>query len=460
MPDYDVVVVGAGPGGYVAAIRAAQLGMRAAVVDRDEPGGVCLNWGCIPSKALLRNAEVLSLFRRAEEFGIQYENLRYDFGAAIDRSRQVVTRLTRGVAALFKKNEVEHIKGQAVLRGPTTVEVQGSGQTLEAGHIILATGARARSIPSLPVDGAVVMTSREALERRDLPSSILIVGGGATGCEVADIYHAYDVQVTIIELLPHLLPNEDEEVSITLERSCTNRGISLLLGARVTGMVSSTDGATVTVETPTGEQRLACDRVLVSVGAQGNIEELGLEEVGIATDGGFILIDDELRTNVPSISAIGDVTGKLLLAHVASAQGVAVAERLAGRSPPALDYQTMPRAVYCRPQVSSFGLTEQAARAGGYSFKVGKFPMRANGKALGLGEAEGFAKVLVGEEYGEILGAHIIGPEATEVLAELSLARFLEGTAREVGWTVHSHPTVSETVKEAVLAAQGEAIHI
>ena len=460
MPDYDVLVVGAGPGGYVAAIRAAQLGMSAAVVERDELGGVCLNWGCIPSKALLRNAEVLSLFRRAEEFGIQYDNLRYDFGAAIDRSRQVVGKLTRGVGALFKKNKVEHIKGQAVLRGPTTVEVVGSGQTLEAGHIILATGARARSVPSLPIDGEVVLTSREALERRDLPGSVVIVGGGATGCEFADIYHAYDVQVTMVELLPHLLPNEDEEVSITLERSFTNRGITLLLGARVTGLARSGAGATLTIEASGGEQQLACDRVLVAVGAQGNIEGLGLEEVGVATEGGFIVIDDGMRTSVPTVSAVGDVTGKLLLAHVASAQGVAVAERLAGRNPPALDYQSMPRAVYCRPQVTSFGLTEQAAREAGRRFKVGKFPMRANGKALGLGEAEGFSKVLVDEEHGEILGAHIIGPEATEVLAELSLARFLEGTAREVGWLVHAHPTVSETVKEAALAALGEAIHI
>jgi dihydrolipoamide dehydrogenase len=460
MPDYDVIVVGAGPGGYVAAIRAAQLGMRTAVVEREELGGVCLNWGCIPSKALLRNAEVLSLFRRAEEFGIQYDNLRFDFGAAIDRSRQVVGRLTRGVGALFKKNKVQHIAGQAVLRSPTTVEVTGSGQTLDAGHIILATGARPRSVPILAIDGELVLTSREALERRDLPESAVIVGGGATGCEFADIYHAYGVQVTMVEILPHLLPNEDEEVSTALERSFTNRGINLLLGARVTGVARSGGRATLTIEAASGEQQLVCDRVMVAVGAQGNIEALGLEEVGIATDGGFIVIDAEMHTSVPTISAVGDVTGKLLLAHVASAQGVSVAEQLAGQSPPALDYQLMPRAVYCRPQVASFGLTEQAARESGRPFKVGKFPMRSNGKALGLGEPEGFSKVLVDAEHGEILGAHIIGPEATEVLAELSLARFLEGTAREVGWMVHSHPTVSETVREAALAAQGQAIHI
>ena len=460
MPEYDVVVVGAGPGGYVGAIRAAQLGMRTAVVEREDLGGVCLNWGCIPSKALLRNAEVLSLFRRAEEFGIGYDNLRYDFGAAIDRSRRIVDRLTRGVGALLRKHGVERIAGDGALRSATEVEVKGTGRTLEAGHIILATGARPRGLPGIPIDGQVVVTSREALERKELPASAVIVGGGATGCEFADIYNAYGVDVTIVELLPHLLPNEDEEVSQVLERSFTRRGIKLLLGTAVKGLSRGEEKATVTVESAEGEQGIDCEMVLVSIGVQANTEGLGLEGVGVATDRGFIAVADNMRTSVPSISAVGDATGKLLLAHAASAQGVAAAEVLAGLSPPPLDYDAMPRAVYCRPQVASFGLTERAAREAGRQYKVGKFPMLANGKALGLGEAEGFAKVVIDEEYGELLGVHLIGPEATELLAELSMARFLEGTAREVGYLVHSHPTLSETVKEAALAALGQGIHI
>ena len=460
MADYDLIVVGAGPGGYVAAIRAAQLGLKTAVVERDELGGICLNWGCIPSKALLRNAEIVSLFRRASEFGVSCDNLSFDFGVAIDRSREVVGRLTRGVGLLFRKNKVEHLKGEAVLRGGTSLEVKGTGQTLTADHILLATGARARSLPTLPLDGSTVMTSREALERKDVPGSVVIVGGGATGCEFAYLYNAYGAQVTVVELLPHLLPNEDEEVSQQLERSFTEQGMTLMTGAKVTGMTLKGDQAQVAVETSEGQQTVDCDRVLVAVGVQGNIEDLGLEEAGVVTERGFITVDDEMRTSVPTISAIGDVTGKMLLAHVASAQGVMVAERLAGKESPPMDYQLMPRAVYCKPQVASWGLTEGQAKEAGLQVKIGRFPFSANGKALGLAEAEGFVKVIVDEAYGEILGTHLIGAEVTESLAELSLARLLEGTAQEVGWLVHAHPTLSEVVKEAALAARGEAIHI
>ena len=461
MPDYDVVVVGAGPGGYVAAIRAAQLGMRAAVVERDEVGGICLNWGCIPSKALLRNAELLSLLGHAEDFGFQLDGFHADFGVAIDRSRQVVERLTGGVSLLLRKNKVESIKGEAVLQSGTRLTLNGSkDSSLEAGHIILATGARARPLPSLPLDGEVVMTSREALERKELPASAVIVGGGATGCEFAYLYNAYGVQVTIVELMAHLLPNEDEEISRTLERAFTSQGIKLLLGSKVQGVSREGGGALLTVEGPKGEERLACDRVLVAVGVQANSDGLGLEEAGVATEKGFITIDERMRTSAPTVSAIGDVTGKLLLAHVASAQGVAAVETLAGQTPPPVDYQFMPGAVYCQPQVTSFGMTEAKAKEAGYQVKVGKFPFSASGKAIALGETEGFAKVVVDAELGSILGAHLIGPEVTELLAELSMARLLEGTAHEMGWMVHSHPTLSEAVKEAALAAQGEAIHI
>ena len=460
MADYDLIVVGAGPGGYVAAIRAARLGLKTAVVERSELGGICLNWGCIPSKALLRNAEIVSLFHRASEFGVSCDNLSFDFGVAIDRSREVVGRLTRGVGLLFRKNKVEHLKGEAVLRGGTSLEVKGTGQTLTADHILLATGARARSLPTLPLDGSTVMTSREALERKDVPGSVVIVGGGATGCEFAYLYNAYGAQVTVVELLPHLLPNEDEEVSQQLERSFTEQGMTLMTGAKVTGMTLKGDQAQVAVETSEGQQKVDCDRVLVAVGVQGNIEDLGLEETGVVTERGFITVDDEMRTSVPTISAIGDVTGKMLLAHVASAQGVMVAEHLAGQESPPVDYQLMPRAVYCKPQVASWGLTEGQAKEAGLQVKIGRFPFSANGKALGLAEAEGFVKVIVDEAYGEILGTHLIGAEVTESLAELSLARLLEGTAQEVGWLVHAHPTLSEVVKEAALAARGEAIHI
>lgn len=460
MPDYDVVVVGAGPGGYVAAIRAAQLGLKTAIVEKDEVGGICLNWGCIPSKALIRNAELLTLFKHAQEFGITVDNVRADFGKAVDRSRQVVKRLTSGVEFLLRKNRVTTINGEAALQGAGHVVVKGSGQVLDTKNIILATGARARPLPMLPLDGKTVITSREALELKELPTSVVIVGGGATGVEFAYLYNAYGVAVTIVELLSHLLPNEDGEVSQTLERSFKKQGITFHTGAKVTGLSRQSSQLTVHMETPKGKVDLPCQRVLVAVGAQGNIEELGLQEAGVAAEKGFIPIDAHMRTSAQGVYAIGDVTGKLLLAHVASAQGVAAAEFIAGRETRPLDYKQMPKAVYCNPQVTSWGLTEEAARAAGNKVKVGRFPFSANGKALALGEAEGFVKVVVDETYGELLGAHLIGPEVTELLAEVSLARLLEGTATELGGLVHAHPSLSEAVKEAALAALGEAIHV
>ena len=460
MPDYDVVVVGAGPGGYVAAIRASQLGMRAAVVEQAEVGGICLNWGCIPSKALLRNAELLSLLGHAEDYGFFFDGFRADFGIAIGRSREVVQKLTGGIGSLLRKNNVETIKGKATLQSGTSISLSDRKEVVEAGHIILATGARTRPLDSLPLDGEVVITSREALESKELPDSVVIVGGGATGCEFAYIYNSYGVDVTIVELMPHLLPNEDQDVSEALERSFIRQGIKLLLGCKVQNVSREGDGAVLTVEGPKGEEKLNCGRVLVAVGVQANSDNLGLEEVGIATDRGFIKINEQMRTNVPTVSAIGDVTGKLLLAHVASAQGVTAVEILAGLEPPALDYQFMPGAVYCQPQVTSFGMSEQRAKETGHNVRVGKFPFSASGKAIALGETDGFVKVVVDSEMGSLLGAHLIGPEVTELLAELSMVRLLEGTAHELGWMVHSHPTLSETVKEAALAVYGEAIHI
>ena len=461
MADYDVVVIGAGPGGYVAAIRAAQLGMSTAVIEDDNLGGVCLNWGCIPSKALLRNAEVLELVKNADEYGISVGEVSYDYGKAIDRSRQVVRRLTGGVGSLLRKNGVEHISGYGTLRSANSIAIDGAERAISAENIIIATGARARQIPGIPIDGETVLTSREAIVLPEVPQRVVIVGGGAIGVEFADIYHSYGAEVMIIEMLPRLVPLEDEEISQSLERVFRRRGIQYKTGAMVGG-VSVTDGvATVIVTDANGtESEIECDKVLVAIGVQGNSDGIGLEDAGVSVERGFIPVDEEMRTNVQGIYAIGDVTGKLPLAHVASAQGVTAAEAIAGMNPMPLDYTLMPRATYCRPQIASFGLTEQQAADAGYSYKVGRFPMAASGKALAMGEANGMVKLVVDTEVGELLGAHMIGPEATELLGEVGLSRLLEGTTTELGWLVHPHPTISETIKEAALAVEGEAIHI
>ena len=460
MADYDVVVLGSGPGGYVAAIRAGQLGLRTAIVERDALGGICLNWGCIPSKAIIRNAQVLNLVQHAGDFGISFRDLTFDFGQAIDRSRKVVDQLTRGVGMLLRKNNVEVVHGQGVLRGAGTIEIADDGRQLTGNNVIIATGASQRPIPSLPIDHEVVITSREALERRMVPDRVVIVGGGATGCEFAHIYRTYGAEVTIVELLPRLIPGEDEEVSALLERSFTRRGMQLLTGASVQGI--SVDGALarVSVSVDDADSVIECDTVLVAVGVQGNTDGIGLESVGIETEKGFIKIDERMRTNVPNVFAIGDVTGKLLLAHVASAQGTAAVETMAGLDPPELDYTLMPRAIYCEPQVASFGLTEAQATAQGIAVKVGKFPLAASGKALALAETDGMVKLVIDAEIGEVLGGHMIGTDVTELLGELSMTRLLEGTTTEIGWLVHPHPTISETIKEAALAAEGAAIHI
>ena len=460
MPDYDLVVVGSGPGGYVAAIRAGQLGMKAAIVERDEVGGVCLNWGCIPSKALLRNAEVLSLVQHAEDFGISVGNLRFDFGAAIDRSRAVVRRLTRGVGYLLKKNNIEVVQGTGVLRDAHTVEVEDNGRRLTTENVILATGASFRELPSLPLDRKVVFTSREALEMRQVPARVVIVGGGATGAEFAYLWRTYGAEVTIVELLPHLVPLEDEEISVQLERAFRRQGINFKTGSQVDGVAVDGDAATVSVSSEAGSSEIECDAVLVAVGSRGNIDGIGLEGLGVETERGYIPVDDQMQTNVPGVYAIGDVTGKLLLAHVASAQGVTAVEHMAGLDPPKLDYDLMPKATYCHPQVASFGLTEAQARERGHDVKTGKFPFSASGKAMALGETEGMIKLVIDAEIGDVLGAHMIGAEVTELLGELGMARLLESTTKELGWLVHPHPTVSEMVKEAALAADGEAIHI
>jgi dihydrolipoamide dehydrogenase len=433
--------------------------MKTAVVERDALGGICLNWGCIPSKALLRNAEVLSLIQHSEEYGITIQGVKADFSRAIDRSRRVVDRLTRGVATLLRRNGVEHLSGTGSLSDASTVLVDGD-KALTTENVILATGARQRHIPALPIDGTTVITSREALELRQAPSRAIIIGGGATGCEFAYMWRSYGADVTIVELLPRLVPNGDEEVSGQLERSFRRQGIQIATGAQVQGIAVNDGTAKVSILSQGESSVLEGDAVLVAVGVEGNVDGIGLEAVGVEVDRGFIPVDDMMKTNVEGIYAIGDVTGKLLLAHVASAQGVTAIEHIAGLNPQPLDYDQIPSAIYCRPQVASFGMTEAQAREEGYEIKVGKFPLAASGKALALNESEGMIKLVVDAEIGEVLGAHMIGAEVTELLGELAMTRLLEATTTELGWLVHPHPTISEALKEAALAAEGEAIHI
>ena len=463
--NYDLVVIGSGPGGYVAAIRAGQLGLKTAILEPAELGGVCLNWGCIPSKALLKNAEIVSYFKRAEEFGLKMDNFSADFSVAIDRSRKVVDRNTKGVAFLLDKNKVDHIQGTGKIVGAGKVEVGPDGTVpggsiIEAKNIIVATGARPRSIPPLPVDGDKIITSRESIVMKDLPSSIVIVGGGAIGVEFAYIYKMYGVQVTIVEMLPRLVPNEDEDISAQLERAFKRHRIDFLTGAGVTGVDTSGSSVKVTVEKDGAAQTLECDKVLVAIGIQPNVEDIGLETVGIATARTGIVVDEKMATNVAGIYAIGDVNGKMPLAHVASAQAMIAVETIAGLETQPLDYTYMPRATYCMPQIASFGLTEAQAREQGRDINVGTFNVQANGKALAMGEGSGLVKLVVDAKYGEILGGHMIGPEVTELLGELSMTRLLEGTVLELGWAVHAHPSLSEILKEAALGAQGRTIHM
>jgi dihydrolipoamide dehydrogenase len=462
MADVDLAIIGSGPGGYVAAIRAGQLGLTAACIEREAVGGVCLNWGCIPSKALIRHAEVLNTVRHADAFGISTGPVTADYAAAVARSRKVVDRLTKGVAGLLRKHQVEVLTGEGRLGGPGEVHVSGAEgeRTLSAGHVIVATGARAASLPGIEPDGEVVVTYREAILQERAPGRAVIIGGGAIGVEFAYIYQAYGAEVTIVEAEERVLAREDADSSKALVRALDRQGITVLTGSKVTGVQVNGGAATVSVHTPDGEQALEADRVLVAVGIRPNTEGLGLEEAGVRTERGYIQVDADLRTSAPGVYAIGDVTGIMPLAHVAQAQAVHAVEHLAGRAPHPLDYAGMPRAVYTNPQVAGMGMTEQEARERGLAVRVGKFPLLANGKALALGEQDGFAKVIVDDATGELLGAHLVGHEVTEMLGELSLTRLLEGTDAELGAVVNPHPTLSEAIKEAALAAGGQAVHI
>ncbi len=465
MSDFDVVVIGAGPGGYVAAIRASQLGLKTAIVEKEYIGGVCLNVGCIPSKSLLKNADVAyTLRKRGKEFGFKFENLELDYSAAVKRSRQVSNRLTKGVGFLMKKNNIEVLMGTAKLLSKNKVLVtdeDGSTQEINAKDIILSTGAHSASIPGVEVDGKKVLSYKEAILQNEQPQSVVIIGAGAIGVEFATVWNSYGTEVTIVEMLPRVVPLEDEEIGDELGKAFKKQGINLLTGHRVQKVETTENGVRVTVADDSGEKVLEADQALMAIGFRPNSAGLGLEDVGVETDNrGFVKIDQRMATNVPGIWAIGDVTGKLLLAHVASTQGVVCAENIAGADTVILDYRMMPRATYCHPQVASFGLTEAQAVEEGYEVKIGRFPFQPNGKALGLGENTGFVKIVSDAKYGEILGAHMIGPEVSELLPELTLAHNMELTAAEISRNVHAHPTLSEAIMEAAHDIEGHLIHM
>ena len=461
--EYDVAVLGGGPGGYTAAIRAAQVGFKTVIIERDKLGGICLNWGCIPSKALLKNAEILHLFRSAGQWGISYDNLRFDFGAIIKRSRGVADRISKGVEFLMKKNKIEHVHGEARLAGRGSINVtsnDGKDQIASAKHIVLATGARPRSIPGLTIDKKRIITSTEAMTLSEQPKTMLIVGAGAIGMEFAYFYNALGTKVAVIEMMPQVLPVEDQEIARLMEASFKKQGINVLTGTTVQQAKATTNGVVLHVTSPEGAQELQGDVALVAIGVQGNVEEIGLDKVGVTVEHNHIKVDSDYRTSAPGVYAVGDVIGPPWLAHVASAEGIHCIEALAGLRTEPLDYQSIPGCTYCQPQVASVGLTEQKAIAEGYELKIGRFPFRPLGKAVAIGETEGMVKLIFDAKYGELLGAHIMGSEATEMIAELVLAKRLESTGKQLFHTVHAHPTLTEAVMEAAAAAYGEAISI
>jgi dihydrolipoamide dehydrogenase len=460
--DLDLVVVGAGPGGYVAAIRAAQLGLRTAVVEMERAGGVCGNWGCIPSKALIADATLFAELRDAKRRGILVDGLRADFGATIDRSRAVAAQQAKGVEHLFKKNGVAYHLGRARLgdRGVIVTDAQGKESTLDAPRVLLATGSRERVLPGIEVDGDVVVTSREALEDRRLPESVVVIGGGAIGVELAYVYASFGAKVTVVEMAETLLPGMDADLGRELARLFGRHGIEVLVGHRFEQLQHNGPGATVAVRGANGIRALPAARVLVAVGRQPLTDGLDIERRKIRTERGFVVVDEAMRTSAKDVWAIGDLVGPLMLAHTASEQGVVAVEAMAGRtSHAALDPRLVPMCVYCQPEVAAVGLTEEQARAAG-PVKVGKFPFRALGKAMASGHTDGFVKIVAGARHGEILGVHMIGQGVTDLIAEGALARTLEATTGELIDTVHAHPTLAEALREAALAAEGRAVNM
>jgi dihydrolipoamide dehydrogenase len=462
---FDIVVVGAGPGGYVAAIKAAQLGYSVACVEDQFLGGVCLNIGCIPTKALLESAAMITHLGHAKEFGVEIGELRTDMAQAVKRSRQVSDRLTKGIGFLFKKNKVTHIEGRGRLAGKGKVEVTGKGekkQTVTAKHIILATGSRPRDLPFLKFDHDRVWDSTDAMMSKEAPKTLAVVGAGAIGCEFADVYAAFGTKVVIIEALDRILPLEDKDCSAVVEKSYRKRGMEVYTGARLEKAEIGKDGAKLTVKTAKGETKtIEVERVLSAIGRIPNVEDLGLEKAGVKlTDRGFIQVDRQMKTSVAGVYAVGDVAGPPLLAHKGSHEGIACVEAIHGDPHAGIDYANVPNCTYCHPEVASVGLTEADAREQGLDIEVGMFPWSANGRALTSGDTEGFVKVIRDRKYSEIIGAHIVGPHATELIAEFVIGRHLESTVEEMDRAIHPHPTLSEAVAEAALAALGHPIHI
>jgi len=461
--NYDVVVIGSGPGGYVTAIRASQLGMKTAIIEKESLGGICLNWGCIPTKALLKSAQVFEYIQHASDYGITVSDAQADFNAVVKRSRGVADGMSKGIQFLMKKNKIDVIMGYGKVKPGKKVEVtdaDGKISEISANHIILATGARARQLPNVPIDGELVMEYRKAMSMEKQPKSMVVIGSGAIGVEFAYFYSTMGTKVTIVEYLPNIVPVEDTDVSKELEKIYKKKGIDILTNSSVEKVEKSGAGAKVTVKTASGEQIIECDVVLSAAGVITNIENIGLEDVGIATDKGKVLVDDFYKTNIPGYYAIGDIVKGPALAHVASAEGIICVEKIAGMHVEALDYGNIPGCTYCAPEIASVGMTERAAKEAGIEIKVGKFPFSASGKASAAGAKEGFVKVIFDAKYGEFLGAHMIGANVTEMIAEVVVARKLETTGHEILKAVHPHPTMSEAVMEATAAAYGEVIHL
>jgi len=463
MASYDVIVIGSGPGGYVAAIRASQLGMKVGVVEKAELGGICLNWGCIPTKALLKSANVFEYIKHAKDYGIDVKEASPDMAAMVKRSRDVAAGMSKGVQFLFKKNKIDQIEGHGKLKKGGKVEVtdaSGKKTDYDAKHIILATGARSRELPALKIDNKKIIGYRDAMVLPFKPQKMLVVGSGAIGVEFAYFYNTIGVEVTIVEFLPRIVPVEDEEVSKQLEKSFKKSGMTIYTNSEVTKVDTSGKGCVATVKTPTGEIKIEADVVLSAVGVSTNLENLGLEEVGVKNEKGKVIVDAFYKTNVAGVYAIGDITSGPALAHVASAEGIICVENIAGKKPEPLNYNNIPGCTYCSPEIASVGYTEEAAKKAGYQIKVGKFPFTASGKAKAAGASDGFVKVIFDAKYGEWLGAHMIGANVTEMIAEVVSARKLETTGHDVIKTVHPHPTMSEAIMEAAAAAYGEVIHL
>lgn len=460
---YDLIVIGSGPGGYVAAIRASQLGMKVGVVEKESLGGVCLNWGCIPTKALLKSAQVFEYINHAKEYGIEVSDAKVDFDGVVKRSREVANGMSKGIQFLFKKNKIDHLAGFGKLKSKSQVEVKaedGKTTIYEAKHIMLATGGRSRELPNLKQDGKKIIGYREAMVLPKQPKSMVVVGSGAIGVEFAYFYKSIGTEVTIVEYLPNIVPVEDEEISKQLERIYKKAGMKIMTSAEVTKVDTSGKGCKVSVKTKKGEEQLECDIVLSAVGVSTNLEGIGLEEVGVKHEKGKVLVDEYYKTNIEGVYAIGDIVAGPALAHVASAEGIVCVEKIAGHKPEPIDYKNIPGCTYCQPEIASVGYTEKAAKEAGFEIKVGKFPFSASGKASAAGAKDGFVKVIYDAKYGEWLGAHMIGANVTEMIAEVVAARKLETTAHEILKTIHPHPTMSEAVMEATAAAYDEVIHL